>query len=182
LKGAKLARRYAEALAELASEHGALDRVEEELLAFRELLRSREELRRTFESQSIKVEEKQRLVKEAFAGKLSRISLNFLLLVIAKRREAHIEAMIDAYVDCANQKRGVVQVELTAAHPLTDDQKSAVSAKLEQVLGMGVRLSVREDPDILGGLIARVGDLVMDGSVATRLARLQEALQRARLN
>src|SRR5690606_26719359 len=122
--------------------------------------------RRALASQNVKVEEKQRLVKEAFAGKLSRITLNFLLLVIAKRREAYIEEMIDAYVEYANKRRGVVEVELTAAHPLTDEQKAAVSARLEQVLGKGVRLSVREDPDILGGLIARVGDLVMDGSVA----------------
>lgn len=182
MRSAKLARRYAEALGELAFEQGALDQVEQELLTLRELLEGREALRRVLESRQVKPEEKQRLINEMFAGKLSRITLNFLLLVVAKHREAHLEGMIDEYVAYANKKRGVVQVEVTVAHPLSEEQAFALSEKLAQVLGKKVRLSAREDPEVLGGVIARVGDLVMDGSVATRLQRLQEALKRARLN
>lgn len=182
MRKTRLARRYAEALGDLAFEANLVDQVEEELLTFRELLQSRVGFRRVFESQQVKAEEKQRLLKEMFAGKLSRITLNFLLLVVAKRREAYVEGMIDEYIAYANRKRGVVEVELTVAHSLTESQAETLSARLEEVVGKKVRLTAKEDPEILGGVIARVGDLVMDGSVKTRLQRLHETLRRAQLN
>ena len=93
MRHAKLARRYAEALGELALENNALDRVEEELLAFRELLRTIDGLRSVIEDPKIEVKAKQNLVRTVLATSLSasRITQNFLLLVIAKRREAYIE-------------------------------------------------------------------------------------------
>src|SRR5690606_4703593 len=99
--------------------------------------------------------------REAFAGRLSRITLNFLLLVVTKHRETYLDQMIEEFVAYANEKRGIVEVEVTTAASLTEAQAEAVAEKLSQVLGKRVRLSTREDQDLLGGVVARIGDLVM---------------------
>lgn len=178
----KLARRYGEALGELASEHGLLDPIEEELAIVRETLVSEPRLRRVLEDPKVTVETKDGLVQELFGKRLSRYPLNFLRLVVKKQREAYLLDMIDAYVAYANQKRGIVEVEVTTAAPLTDRQSELLMKKLSEVTGRTVRLMTKLDEAILGGVVARVGDLVMDGSVRTRLEQLGEHLRKAQLN
>lgn len=182
MKNRKLARRYAEALGSLALEQELLDKVEEELMAVRRTLLEEASFRRALENQMIDSEEKAQMIREAFAGRLSRITLNFLLLVVTKHRETYLDQMIEEFVAYANEKRGIVEVEVTTAASLTEAQAEAVAEKLSQVLGKRVRLSTREDQDLLGGVVARIGDLVMDGSVRTRLRALKESLQKAQLN
>ena len=182
MKQRKLARRYGEALGELASEHNLLDQIEEELALVRETLLSEPRLRRILEDQKVTADAKDRLVLELFGKRLSRYPLNFLRLVVKKQREAYLLDMIDAYVAYANQKRGIVEVEVTTAAPLTDRQAELLMERLSQVTGRKVRLMTKLDEALLGGVVARIGDLVMDGSVRTRLELLGESLRKAQLN
>jgi len=182
LRSRKLARRYATALGELAVERGNLDVVEQDLRAFQQVFGEQPAFRRVIESENVTREEKIRIVREAFTDRLSPLALNFLLLVISKRREDALFDMLDEFFAFADEKRGVVEVEISAAHALSEDQSRAISEKLSQVTGKEVRLTTREDGDLIGGLVARIGDLVMDGSVRSRLARLGEQLKRAQLN
>ena len=182
MKNRKLARRYGEALGELASEQNLLDQVEEELGLVREALVAEPALQRFLENQKVMIDEKDRVVQEIFGKRLSRITLNFLRLVVSKQREAHLNDMIDAYIAYANSKRGIIEVEVTTAAPLTEQQSQALMSKLSEVTGRKVRLMTKEDEALLGGVVARIGDLVMDGSVRTRLELLGESLRRAQLN
>lgn len=182
MKQRKIARRYGEALGQLAKEHNLLDPIEEELAIVREVLTSEPRLRKILEDHKVTVEQKDRLIQELFGKRLSRYPLNFLRLVVKKRREAYLLDMIDAYVAYANQQRGIVEVEVTTAAPLTDSQAELLMKKLSEVTGRKVRLMTKLDEAILGGVIARVGDLVMDGSVRTRLELLGERLRQAQLN
>ena len=182
MKSRKLARRYASALGELAVERGKLDEVERDLRAFREVVAAEGALRRVIESENIARDEKMRIVREAFSGRISQLALNFVLLVIKKRRESALLEMIDEFFAFADEKRGIVEVEVATAQPLTDEQSAAISARLAHVTGKQVRLTTREDGDLIGGLVARIGDLVMDGSVRSRLSRLGERLKQAQLN
>lgn len=182
MKNRKLARRYGEALGELAYEQNLLDQVEEELSLVRETLAAEPRLMRFLENQKITVAEKDRVVQEIFGKRLSRITLNFLRLVVSKGREAHLLDMIDAYVEYANDKRGIIEVEVTTAAPLTEGQAELLMRKLSEVTGRKVRLMTKEDEALLGGVIARIGDMVMDGSVRTRLELLGESLKKAQLN
>lgn len=182
MKSRKLARRYATALGELAVERGDLDAVERDLRAVAQLLSEQVGFRRVIESENVTIEEKLRIVREAFQGRVSPLSLNFLLLVISKRREDALLDMLDEFFAFADEKRGVVEVEIASAHPLSDEESQSISDKLAQVTGKKVRLTTREDGDLIGGIVARIGDLVMDGSVRSRLARLGEQLKRAQLN
>lgn len=182
MRNRKLGRRYGEALGELASEHNLLDQVEEELLIVREVLESEPELRRILEDPKVSIEKKDGLVQELFGQRLSRISLNFLRLVVAKQREAYLSDMIDAYIAYANTKRGIVEVEVTTAAPLTQTQADVLIRKFSEMTGRKIRLMTKQDEAILGGVVARIGDLIMDGSVRTRLELLGESLKRAQLN
>ena len=182
MKSRKLARRYATALGELAVERGHLDEVERDLRAVRQVLGEEVAFRRVIESENVTQEEKLRIVREALEGRVSPLSLNFLLLVVSKRREAALIDMLDEFFAYADEKRGVVEVEVTAARPLSGEESQAIQEKLSHVIGKAVRLTTREDGDLIGGIVARIGDLVMDGSVRSRLARLGEQLKRAQLN
>ncbi len=90
--------------------------------------------------------------------------------------------MIDAYIAYANAKRGVIEVEVTTAAPLTGSQADALIRKFSEITGRKIRLMTKQDEALLGGVVARIGDLVMDGSVRTRLEMLGESLKRAQLN
>lgn len=182
MRSRKLARRYAVALGELAHEQGVLDEVRRELESFQQVLDSEPNFRRVLEGESVSVDEKCALLREAFGDRFSRLTMNFLLLVVSKRRESALSDMIEEFFAYADEIRGVVQVELTTAKPLAKEQADAIAGRLCQVLGKEVRLSTQEDEDLIGGIIARIGNLVMDGSVKTRLRLLGERLKKAQLN
>lgn len=177
-----LACRYAQALGELAHEKKMLDDVEQELDSVRRILEDEPAFRKVLQDQRVRHEVKERLLRETFGDRLTQITLNFLLLVVRKNRELHLDEMIDEFHAYADDKRGVVEVEVTTAQPLTDAQAEEVATVLRQVTGRQVRLKTIEDESLLGGIVARIGDLVMDGSARTRLARLRESLKRAQLN
>lgn len=182
MRNRKLARRYAQALGDLAFEQGRLDEVEQEMEAFLAVLNEYGDFRRVLEHQEIEYDVKAQLLREMFEEQLSKVSLNFLLLVVSKQREVYLEQMIEEFRLYANAKRGILEVEVTTAAPLTDELSDAISKKLEEVTGKRVRLMTAEDERILGGVVAKIGDLVMDGSVKTRLERLRETLKRAQMN
>lgn len=182
MRSKKLARRYAIALGELAHEREVIDEVAAELNAVRQVMVDEPAFMRALESENITLDIKKSLVEEAFADRVSRLTLNFLLLVVTKRREDALLDMIDEFNHYADNKKGIVEIELTTAEKLEAGQFEAVAQRMSEVLGKQVRLTSQENPDLLGGIVARIGDLVLDGSVKTRLNQLGEQLKRAQLN
>jgi len=182
LRRNKLARRYAEAIGELAHEQGVLEEVERDLALVREALTVEPAFARVLADQNTPNDEKDRLICDTFGDRISKLALNFLRLVAAKRRGEHLEEMINEFEAYANEMRGVVEIEVTAASKLSQSQEEALVEKLSAVTGRQVRLRVKEDASLLGGVVARFGDLVMDGSVKTRLEALRDSLMRAQLN
>lgn len=182
MPGSRVARRYAQALGELAREREVLDQVEQELALVVATLEENAEFRRLLEHRQIEVAEKKRLVEAALGNRLSEISRQFLHLVLEKRREAYLVAMYREFVTYANRLRNVVEVEVKTARLLGDAEVAALSERLARATGKAIRLSQTEDPSLLGGVVVRIGDLVMDGSVVTRLARLKENLKKVKLD
>lgn len=182
MRSRRLARRYALALGDLSHEQGMLEQVEQELKSFVQAATDVPALRRAIESESVGTDEKMAIVREAFGDTFSRLTLNFLLLVVSKRRESSLFDMIEEFFDYADEKRGVIEVELKTARALSDENSKLIAEKLAEVLGKQVRLVAFEDESLLGGVVARVGGLVMDGSVKARLRNLGEQLRRAQLN
>lgn len=178
LKGtATVARRYAEALYDLAAETGMVDRMENELEAVSEAIKASAELKKILHHPRITAEEKKGLIKDLFAGKVSPVMENFLYLLIDRKREALLDEIRERFVDLANKARNIVRAEVTSAVELTAKEKEELQEVLGRITKKNVKISYQVDPGIIGGVVVRIGDRVIDGSLRTRLAAMRDHLR-----
>lgn len=175
-----VARRYARAIFDLAQEKGLVDQVDQELNLVATMIESNRQLKAVMDDVLISPEVKRDLVEKIFAGKVSPLVMNFLLLVVRKRREAWIPVMYRSFLDLANEARGIVEVEVRSAVPLPDQTLATLENKLQTRLGKRVKFETQVAPELLGGLVVRVGDELMDGSVRTRLRRIHDRMIRSK--
>lgn len=177
----KLAKRYAQALGELAVDQSALDIVQEQFGRIASAMEQDARLRSVIANKRIPAEAKREILFQLAGEQPSDLMQMFLRLVLQKRREVHLPAMYEEYVLFADEVRGVLMIEVRTAKPLDANEMESLRNSLSQYTGADVRLVNEVAPDIIGGVVARVGDLVIDGSVAGRLARLKQTLQQTRL-
>lgn len=177
----KAARRYAAALFGLARDTGALDRVASDLAILGEVTRDDASLLRVLGHPRIPLERKKTLLHEVFAATLGTEMLRFLELLLANERAALLPSVIREYGRLMDEYRHEIDVYATTAVPLEAAQEAALREKLATETGARIRLHKHIDPAILGGLVLRLGDHLLDGSAATRLRNLRENLQRAKV-
>lgn len=168
------ARRYAEAAFEVAKDSGSLDDWEEQLAAIAAILAD-PSLTRAFTSPVVPRERKEEMVLGAFPEMEARVR-NFLVLLVRQDRLNLLPDILTTFRALLNEYRGIQVVEVTTSEPLDPTERDQVAARLAQHLGRQVVIETRVDPAIIGGLVARVGDKVLDGSVRGRLDRLRTAL------
>ena len=170
--------RYATALFELAQETDELDLVEGDLNQLAEALEESPELGDLIRNPIYSRDEQGRAIG-AVAKRmgLSQLVQNVLGLMAAKRRLFALPAMIAQFRALLTEHRGEITAEVVAAQPLSDTQRGALAARLKESLGRDVNLDVRVDKDIIGGLVVRVGSRMIDSSIRSRLARLQNAMR-----
>jgi F-type H+-transporting ATPase subunit delta len=168
------ARRYAEAAFEVARSSGSLDDWEEQLAAVAAILAD-PALNRAFTSPVVPRERKEELILATFPEMESRVR-NFLVLLVRQDRLGVLPDILATFRALLNEHRGVQVVEVTTSEPLEASERDEVAARLAQHLGRQVLIETRVDTNIIGGLVARVGDQVLDGSVRGRLDRLRAAL------
>ncbi|BAS28918.1 ATP synthase F1 subunit delta [Limnochorda pilosa] len=180
MRAGKLARRYAQALAELAAERGLLDPVQEQAQLLAGVLDEEPTLLMELDDDRIPREERLGRLRELFGERFSPLFYHFLRLVLEKGRATLLPEICAEVPRAIDRLKGVVEADVVTAAPLAEEQREAVRTRLEAITGRAVRLAVREDPGLLGGVVVRLGDLVMDGSVATRLKRLEDRLKLGR--
>ena len=173
-----LAERYAAALFELADERRRLDEVASDLRQLRAMLAASPDLARLVRSPILTRGEQGKaiaaLVERAGFTPLVR---DFLAVVAKNRRLFAVPAMIEAYLRSLAERRGEVTAEVTAALPLSDGQLGLLSEQLRRSVGRRVSLEVKVDPGLIGGLIVKLGSRMIDGSVNSKLQRLQLAMK-----
>jgi F-type H+-transporting ATPase subunit delta len=174
-----VARRYASALFDLAQEKGLVDQVDQEFGMVVQMADANPQLRAVVNDVLMSPEVKSDLIQKLFTGKISPLVLNFLLVVVRKRREAFFPQMYRSYLDLANEARGIVEVEVRSAVPLPEELAQTLEHKLVARLGKRVKFQTQVAPELIGGLVVRVGDELMDGSVRTRLRRMRDRLTRS---
>lgn len=172
----QLASRYAKALYELAAEQQELDSVEEQLGFVEQTMDSVPELASLLYHPQVPVEAKKDTVVKVFGEQLGVHVRNFLLLLVDKRRETALTAIVKEFKVLANAARNITEAEVTTAMPLSDSEQQALSAKLSAVTGKRVTLQTKVDQRIVGGVIVKIGDKLIDGSVVRQLANLEAAL------
>lgn len=163
---------YAKALLETTEKSGETATVLEELDALvNQVLANQPKFEQALASPRISAEEKVGLIDRVFAGKISQGLLRFLKVVARHQRLDHLREMRRAYRSLFNHTHGRVEVRVTTATPLPEDLYTQVMQTLQQKLGKTVELVTRTDPNILGGIVVRLGDTVYDASLANRLDR-----------
>ena len=175
-------RRYATALYEEADAAGGLAAVDDDVLMLRNNIESNRELSRFFESPVIPQEKKESILQELLEERVETLTLQFLRLLVQKDRETLTKAILDQYQSLRDEQRGIVDAEVTVAQPLNDEDRTALVEALEEKTGKDVRLHLEENPDLIGGLVIRIGDRVFDGSVRSQLNALRDQLQNATLS
>lgn len=173
-----LSRRYAKALLAIGQEDGNYAKYGEEISAFAGLLSDSDELYQALTNPIYPVDTR-RAVLEAVLAKcdFSPITNNFLLLLQDKNRADQLDAIIDIYAQLVDELSGVVRATVTSASPLNDEAGERVKATLEKMTGKQVIMELKDDPELIGGLVARVGDLVLDGSIKAQLQSLRDSLK-----
>ena len=169
------ARRYAEAAFEIAQRDGTVDAWRSELAAAAEVLGD-ERVARHLSNPAVSLEEREKLVDGVLGTRVSPQVRNLVLLQLRRGRTHEIQRVADEFRRLDNKRQGITVATATAAAPLTPDEVRALTTRLEQFTGGRVELEVQVDPSLLGGLVVRVGDRLIDGSVRGRLERLRNQL------
>jgi F-type H+-transporting ATPase subunit delta len=173
-----IARRYAEALFELADEARALDATAQDLGKLQTMLAESADLRALVASPVIgRDAQAEALVALARQTGLSETVQKFLGTLARNRRAFALQAVISAFLAELARRRGEMAVEVTAAQPLSTQQQDALQAVLAKRFGAKISITPDVDPSLIGGLVVRVGSTLIDGSVRSRLAELERTMK-----
>ena len=167
---------YARALFEIARAEGTLDEVEDELFRFARSYESSDALRNALTDEMVPAGKRQAIVEDLLGGKATSTTTQLVSMVVGSGRGRDLPAIIDQLVARASSSKNLAVAEVRSAVPLTDDQQARLAAALANATGKAVNLKTIVDPSIIGGIVATVGDTVIDGSVRTRVEQLKSRL------
>lgn len=167
---------YANALFEVAQVEGSLDTVENELFQVARALETNDELRTTLTDEAIPVERRQGIIEDLLNNRASPVTVSLVSFIVAAGRGRQLPAIVDRLVARAAEAKNKVVAEVRTAIPLSDDQRSRLAEALGQATGKSVEVKSIVDPSVLGGVVAQIGDTVIDGSIRSRLEQLREAI------
>ncbi|MBI2788491.1 MAG: ATP synthase F1 subunit delta [Elusimicrobia bacterium] len=167
-----LAGRYAAALFQAASAKGEEQKVQADLgSAHKLLLDAMGALRHP----RVPPASKKKLLHDAIGDKVGATTLNFLNLLVDKKRFELMVMVSAVYAKLAAEKRGAAKAHVRTAAPLSSDAQQQLTAKLKKFTGKEIELDVKEDPELIGGLTVKIGDWVLDSSLRGQLRRLKES-------
>jgi F-type H+-transporting ATPase subunit delta len=167
---------YANALLEVSRAEGHLAEIEDELFRFARTFEGSDELRAALTDPVLPPGRRVAVVEELLGGKALQTSAALAAFLVSAGRAGDLPAIIDRFVElaAAEQRRAVAEVR--TAIELTPEQTDRLRESLNRATGKDVEVKVVVDPSVLGGIVARVGDLVIDGSVRHRLEQLREQI------
>jgi F-type H+-transporting ATPase subunit delta len=167
---------YAEALFAVARAEGTLGEAEDELFRFSQTLQGNDELRDALTDARIPAARRQQIVEDLLGGKASSTTVALVSMVVGTGRARDLPTIIERLVEMSAAEANKEVAEVRSAVPLTDNQRDRLVKALEDATGKQIEIKVVVDPSVLGGIVAQVGDTVIDGSVRRRLDQLKNAL------
>ena len=167
---------YARGLFEVARAEGTIDEVEDELFRFARSYESSDALRTTLTDENLPAEKRQAIVEDLLDGKATATTVQLVSMVVGSGRGRDIPAIVDSLVQRASSAKNLDVAEVRTAVPLTSDQLDRLKAALENATGKRLNLKATVDPSVVGGIVATVGDTVIDDTVRTRIDQLKSRL------
>lgn len=172
-----IANRYAKALADVIMERGQTLTVADEVKAFTQVVEENSELRDVFASPVIALDRKKAVLNEVLARmQLKPTTNNFLKLLLNNQRLHQIDVVRTSLMKELDERAGVVSADVTTARTLTTTEQENLLNQLQTATGKQVRIHFKIDPEIIGGVVTRVGSLIYDGSIKNQLALMKQQL------
>lgn len=179
MKITEASRRYAKALMAVAKQKGEHDRVGKEIALVAGVLRANSQAFDYFTNPIVSPEQKKTVLKNTFSDKgLLDEVYNLLLLLVDKNRFGNLEEVVEAYQAQVDLEQGVTRGSVKSAKALSDDGKKDLESKINKILNKKIILTYKEDPSLLGGVVAQVGGWTFDDSIETHLIKLNEEINR----
>ena len=170
---------YGDALFEAAREAGRMDDMYEEVLELQKLLQANEELQKMMENPKVIREDKENVIETVFRGRISDEIVELMKLMIAKGRYSNIESVFDYFIGLVKDEKKIGISYVTTAVELTDGQKDEIVRRLlETTRYESFEMNYAVDASLIGGMVIRIGDRVVDSSIKTKLYELSKSLRK----
>ena len=180
MKNYAISRRYAKALMLIGTEDNQAERYQEELEGFVGVLDGEKTFEDLMVNPLFAAEDRKRvLVAVMDKMGLSPIVRSFLVLLFEKRRIGHIRGITDYYKKLVDEFKGIVRADVMSATLLSDDAVEKIRVSLSRMTGKKIILDIKQDEALIGGVVTKVGDIVLDGSIKTQLANKKESLRKS---
>jgi F-type H+-transporting ATPase subunit delta len=176
MRDTTIARNYAEALLALARKAGDLQAWGRLIDDVASVVERDDRLRRFLEAPQISADAKNAVLAKAYEDRAPRLFLRYLQRLVMNRRQMLIAEIANEYRDLVDEAEGRVHAQVTVAKPVDEAERAAIARQLSHTMGKPVVPQVRVNPNIMGGIIVRIGDRVMDGSVRKRLGILRSRM------
>ncbi|HEY5696359.1 MAG TPA: ATP synthase F1 subunit delta [Acidimicrobiales bacterium] len=167
---------YAAAMYAVANAEGQLSSVGDELFAVARAIEGNDALRDALGDPHLPAERRQQIIEDLAGSRTSDVTLSLASMVVAAGRGRELPDIVDALLQLSAEDQGRQVAEVRSAIELSEDQQERLAAALKSATGRDVDVRVVVDPTVVGGLVVRVGDQVIDGTVRHRLSQLRESL------
>jgi len=179
VKSLAIARRYAKALLLIGKEDGQAEKYREELDSITGLISGKKQLEQAISNPLYDAAGRKRVLQAVVEKTgLSDVMRAFLFLLFDKGRIGFLANINDFYQKLADELKGIARATLVSATELSDEAVEKIQEALSRKTGKNIQLEVKQDPSLIGGIVTRIGDLVLDGSIKTQLLNMRESLKR----
>lgn len=173
-----IARRYAEAVADVAVAQNQVEQIDSELNTLAQLMTSNRELYQVFASPVLSNEQKSNVLKALVEHtRPSSTTTNLLKVMLNNYRLHHLDAVYQQFKREINQRKGLLAAEVTTAQALGADEQKLLSQRLEELTGKQVQVQFKTDSTLIGGVITKIGSVEYDGSIRTQLETVKQRLK-----
>jgi F-type H+-transporting ATPase subunit delta len=179
VKNLAIARRYAKALLLIGKEDGNTESYRAELDGVAQLIAKEQDLEEAVANPLYDIDGRKRVLTAVIEKlELSKVTSSFLVFLFDKGRIGFLQSINDFYQKLADELKGVAHASLASATELSSEAVEKIRSALSKKTGKEIILDVKQDPELIGGIVTQIGDLVLDGSVRTQLLNMRESLKR----
>jgi F-type H+-transporting ATPase subunit delta len=171
-----ISKRYGTAIYELAVESNKLKEIEEEIKVVLNILESEKEFTEILNHPKVVVEEKIKIVENIFSDKISDELLGLIIVTVTKGRQDFLTDIFKYCLNRIDEHNGILTAFISSATDLTDDQKDAIRAKLAKLTNKTINMNYTVDESLIGGLVIRIGDRIVDNSVKGKIRNMSKEL------
>ncbi len=179
MKNLAIARRYAKALMLIGKEDGQAEQYRDEMDGLAGIMAENPNLEQAICNPLYDAENRRKVLESVIEKlSLSKVMTSFLLLLFDKGRIGFLSNINDFYKKLADELKGVARASIVSATELSSDAVEKIRASLSKMTGKDVKLDIEQDASLIGGVVTKIGDLVLDGSIKTQLNNMRESLKR----